>query len=65
MAKKIKAPKKAVDAVKQPIVRAYRISDETHLKLKELAKEDDRKIGSKLTEIINKAHTAFLASKAA
>jgi hypothetical protein len=60
MRKKAKAEVK-----KSPIVRAYRISDETHFKLKELAKADDRKIGSKLTEIINKAHTAFLALKAA
>jgi hypothetical protein len=51
--------------IKPPIVRAYRISDETHLKLKELAVADDRKIGSKLTEIINKAHNAHLAQKQA
>jgi len=57
--------KKKTAVKKLPIVRAYRISDETHLKLKELAKADDRKIGSKLTELINKAHTAFLALKAA
>lgn len=59
MSKKIKPIKKL------PIVRAYRISDETHGKLKELAKADDRKIGSKLTEIINKAHDAFLTLKVA
>jgi hypothetical protein len=57
--------KKKKEVKKLPIVRAYRISDETHLKLKELAKADDRKIGSKLTEIINKAHTAYLGQKAA
>lgn len=63
MSKKPKVPVKEV--VKTSIPRAYRISDDTHLKLKELAKADDRKIGSKLTEIINKAHTAFLSQKAA
>jgi len=55
--------KKAKAVKKQPIVRAYRISDETHHKLKELAKADDRKIGSKLTELINKAHNALQAVK--
>jgi hypothetical protein len=59
MSKKKQLPKKSA------IVRAYRISDETHFKLKDLAKADDRKIGSKLTEIINKAHTALLAQNAA
>jgi hypothetical protein len=57
--------KKAKPTKKQPIVRAYRIGDETHLKLKELAKADDRKIGSKLTEIINKAHSAFFPPQGA
>jgi hypothetical protein len=41
------------------IVRAYRIGDDTHAKLKELAQADDRKLGSKLTEIINNAHIAY------
>lgn len=50
---------------KPTIVRAYRISDETHLKLKELATLDDRKIGSKLTELINKAYNAHLGQKQA
>jgi hypothetical protein len=59
------AKKKKPPVKKLPIVRAYRISDDTHLKLKELAKADDRKIGSKLTELINKAHIAHLAQKAA
>lgn len=57
--------KKQKTVKKQPIVRAYRISDETHLKLKELAKADDRKIGSKLTELINKAHNAVFSPPAA
>lgn len=56
--------KKAKPIKKQPIVRAYRISDETHHKLKELAKADDRKIGSKLTELINKAYSALQPVKA-
>lgn len=59
MNKKVKVVKK------NPTVRAYRISDDTHAKLKELAKADDRKIGSKLTELINKAHTAHLSQIAA
>jgi hypothetical protein len=59
------AKKKPPVKKKLPIVRAYRISDDTHLKLKELAKDDDRKIGSKLTELINKAHSAHFGQKAA
>ena len=57
--------KKTKSIKKQPIVRAYRISDETHLQLKELAKADDRKIGSKLTQIIKDAHSAFFAPQGA
>ena len=49
---------KSKDVIKTTTVRAYRISDDTHNKLKELATADDRKLGSKLTELINKAHTA-------
>lgn len=63
--KKSKSRKLPVAEIKKPIVRAYRISDDTHAKLKELAKADDRKIGSKLTELINKAHSAFFAQKVA
>jgi len=65
MTTKKKQPAKKLTVTKPPIVRAYRISDETHLKLKEIAKEDDRKIGSTLTKIINEAHNAYLAQKQA
>jgi len=51
--------KKIKPVKKLSVVRAYRVSDETHYKLKELAKADDRKIGSKLTELINKAYNAI------
>jgi len=50
--------KKAKSIKKQQIVRAYRIGDGVHAKLKELAINQDRKIGSMLTILINEAHNA-------